>query len=149
MDDHTVAISAGDSGSNAASRLESSADAMIEDEPASTVSSRETTMSPRPESATTSATTPAPSAGGAGEASKKSDAGEDGFASASRLQSRPRASDVVQTQERRAAGLMPRHDVGNGQEAGPVDVVEEDLMAPSMGSDYPSLRVSVALVVDI
>lgn len=136
-----AATSASDTVGDVVSRLETSTEAMTEDEPTSAVSSRATTMSPRPATATTSSTTPASSATDA-DASKKTDGAGEDVASSSRLQSRAHAPEGARGVEHNVAGLMPRHDVGKGREAGPVDAMEEDLMAPSMGSDYPSSRAS-------
>jgi glucose-induced degradation protein 4 len=127
------------------SHLDASPEAMVEDEPASeptsATSSRSTTMSPRPETASTVGTTPAPTTTDDGT-SKAMEVDEEGFASSSRVRLGPRDSTAAQSHERQATSSTSQRDAISGLEWDDAELSEGELMAPSMGSDYPSLRVS-------
>ncbi|CRK26340.1 hypothetical protein BN1723_007835 [Verticillium longisporum] len=116
-------------------------ESMIEDEPTSAISSRATTMSPAPESTVTSRTTPG--LGTDFDVVKQMEVDEDEH------QTTVEGLRLHDGESGASGTGRSSHPASNVQDAGPgkgSDVVhvmmgdEEELMAPSMGSDYPSLR---------
>lgn len=126
-----------------ASQLNASPEAMVEDEPASeptsATPSRSTTMSPRPETASTVGTTPAPTTADDG-GSKSMEVDEESFAASSRVHLRTMDSSAAQSHERQATSSTSPHDTIGALDWDDSGLAEGDLMSPSMGSDFPSLR---------
>lgn len=112
-----------------------STEVILDDEPTSAVSSsRSTTMSPRPQSGDTAHSSPAADM----ESFKQGESDEEGHSAGDRLRA-SRADGSRRHDTRQSATTL--HDDGKGMDIDADDVWEEELMAPSMGSEYSNMRV--------
>ncbi|KAF6830276.1 vesicle-mediated transporter vid24 [Colletotrichum plurivorum] len=110
-------------------------DVIIDDEPTSAVSSsRSTTMSPRPQSGETAGSSPAADV----ESFKHTESDEETQSSGDRL--RASRADGSRRHDTRQAQTT-RTDDAKRVEYGADDMWEEELMTPSMGSDYSNMRI--------
>ncbi|OHW99460.1 vacuolar import and degradation protein [Colletotrichum incanum] len=112
-----------------------STEVILDDEPTSAVSSsRSTTMSPRPQSGDTAHSSPAADMG----SFKHAESDEEGHSAGERL--RTSRQDGTRRHDPRLSPTSV-HDDGKDMEFDVDDVWEEELMAPSMGSDFSNMRV--------
>ncbi|GKT51342.1 glucose-induced degradation protein 4 [Colletotrichum spaethianum] len=112
-----------------------STEVIIDDEPTSAVSSsRSTTMSPRPQSGDTAHSSPAADM----DSFKHAESDEEGHSAGERL--RASRQDGARRHDPRLSPTSV-HDDGKGMEFDVDDVWEEELMAPSMGSDFSNMRI--------
>ncbi|KAF5517392.1 Glucose-induced degradation protein 4-like protein [Colletotrichum aenigma] len=112
-----------------------STEVILDDEPTSAVSSsRSTTMSPRPQSGDTAHSSTAADM----ESFKQGESDEEGHSAGDRLRA-SRADGSRRHDTRQSATTL--HDDGKGMDIDADDVWEEELMAPSMGSEYSNMRI--------
>ncbi|KAK2772011.1 vesicle-mediated transporter vid24 [Colletotrichum kahawae] len=112
-----------------------STEVILDDEPTSAVSSsRSTTMSPRPQSGDTAHSSPAAGM----DSFKQGESDEEGQSAGDRLRA-SRADSSRRHDTRQSATTL--HDDGKGMDIDADDVWEEELMAPSMGSEYSNMRI--------
>ncbi|GKT54503.1 vacuolar import and degradation protein [Colletotrichum tofieldiae] len=113
-----------------------STEVILDDEPTSAVSSssRSTTMSPRPQSGDTAHSSPVADMG----SFKHAESDEEGHSAGERLRTSRR--DGTRRHDPRLSPTSV-HDDGKDMEVDVDDVWEEELMAPSMGSDFSNMRI--------
>ncbi|KAF9873712.1 vesicle-mediated transporter vid24 [Colletotrichum karsti] len=110
-----------------------STEVILDDEPTSAVSSRSTTMSPRPQSGDTAHSTP----GADAESLKHGESDEEGISAGDR----PRASRADGSRRHDAMQSPTTLHNEKNMDIDADDVWEEELMAPSMGSEYSNMRI--------
>ncbi|KXH63088.1 vacuolar import and degradation protein [Colletotrichum salicis] len=113
-----------------------STEVILDDEPTSAVSSsRSTTMSPRPQSGDTTQSSPAADM----ESFKHAESDEEAHSAGDRL--RTSRTDGARRHDPRLSPTSVQHEDSKGMELDIDDVWEEELMAPSMGSDFSNMRI--------